>query len=239
MNEYNPYKNMTLRQELEARFDEADRKQKEQEAIEYNFMRAKEKEMKQSLLPQAFADDYLGRMEAKRRVESRQNMTPTHPDYTQPASLVFDGQNLIWLENGKPVKYWSAQSGHNGFQSAQYTNVANEGPIPQGSYMLGKGTGQDYQENLWYKLRRYRPTKWVTVENWTNKPAAWGHQRIPIQSQQGTDTFGRHSMYVHGGDNGFGSSGCIDLERGMPSFYKDWQSYNDDLPLEVKYPKGW
>ena len=35
MDEYNPYKNMTLRQELEARFDEADRKQKEQEALDY------------------------------------------------------------------------------------------------------------------------------------------------------------------------------------------------------------
>ncbi len=31
----NPYKNMTLRQELEARFDEVDRKQKEQDALDY------------------------------------------------------------------------------------------------------------------------------------------------------------------------------------------------------------
>ena len=35
MDEYNPYKNMTLRQELEARFNEADRKQKEQDALDY------------------------------------------------------------------------------------------------------------------------------------------------------------------------------------------------------------
>ena len=35
MDEYNPYKNMTLRQELEARFDEVDRKQKEQDALDY------------------------------------------------------------------------------------------------------------------------------------------------------------------------------------------------------------
>ena len=35
MDEYNPYKNMTLRQELEARFDEADRQQKEQDALDY------------------------------------------------------------------------------------------------------------------------------------------------------------------------------------------------------------
>lgn len=73
----------------------------------------------------------------------------------------------------------------------------------------------------------------------TNKSAAWGQQRIPIQPQSRTNTFGRHSMYVYGGDNGFGSSGCIDLERGMPYFYNDFQNYNKDLPLEVKYPKGW
>ncbi|MEE6206602.1 MAG: hypothetical protein VZR95_00930 [Alphaproteobacteria bacterium] len=75
--------------------------------------------------------------------------------------------------------------------------------------------------------------------NWTLTPAAWGHQRIPLQPLDGTNTFGRHSMYIHGGDNGFGSSGCIDLERGMPDFYKDWQNYNGDLSLEVKYPKDW
>ena len=35
MDEYNPYKNMTLQQELEARFAEVDRKQKEQDALDY------------------------------------------------------------------------------------------------------------------------------------------------------------------------------------------------------------
>ena len=35
MDEYNPYKNMTLRQELEARFNEVDRKQKEKDALDY------------------------------------------------------------------------------------------------------------------------------------------------------------------------------------------------------------
>ena len=207
--------------------------------IDYNFRRAKEKEMQQSLTDNAYQNDYLGRMKAQQRVESRQNITPTHPDYTQPASLQFDGQNLIWLENGKPVKYYPAQSGHNGFQSAIYTNVPNDGPIPEGHYLLRKGTGQDYENDYWHKLRRYPPVSWVTTNNWTNTPAAWGQQRIPIQPQQGTNTFGRDSMYVHGGDNGFGSAGCIDLERGMPNFYQDWQAYDGDLSLEVKYPKGW
>lgn len=46
-------------------------------------------------------------------------------------------------------------------------------------------------------------------------------------------------MYIHGGDNGFGSAGCIDLEKGMPNFYNDWLKHNETLPLKVKYKKGW
>lgn len=72
----------------------------------------------------------------------------------------------------------------------------------------------------------------------TNKSAAWGNSRIPIQPQSGTNTFGRHSMYIHGGAIP-GSSGCIDLTSYNDDFYNDFQNYNEDLPLEVKYPKGW
>ena len=202
--------------------------------IEYNFSRAKERELKQNIKPFSYQEDVPGRLKAKKIVENQRCMMPT-----QPASLQFDGKKLTWLENGQPVKYYQAQSGHNGFQSEEYTNVEDEGPIPEGYYMRGKGLGQDYKNNYWYKLRRYKPISWITTENWTNKPAAWGHQRIPIQPRQGTNTFGRHSMYIHGGDNGFGSAGCIDLERGMPDFYKDWQNYDGDLSLEVKYPEDW
>ena len=202
--------------------------------IEYNFKRAKEKELEQCLKPNSYQDDYLGRLKAKQLIESRRCMEPT-----RPGSLQFDGGNLIWLENGKPVKYYPAQSGHNAFQSSQYTNVSDDGPIPEGYYMLNKNSGQDYKENLWYKLKRHQPIASITTNDWKSTPAAWGHQRIPIQPREGTNTFGRHSMYIHGGDNGFGSAGCIDLERGMPEFYKDWQNYNNDLSLEVKYPKDW
>ena len=204
--------------------------------IEYNFRRAKEKEMKQSLMPNAYDNDYLGRMKAQQRVESRQNVTPTHPDYTQPASLQFDGQNLIWLENGKPVKYYPAQSGHDGFQSARYTNVVNDGPIPQGQYLLAKGSGQDYNNkeemSLLQKINPWRTKRWYEI------PYGWGESRIPIKPMPNTNTFGRQSMYVHGGAVP-GSAGCIDLTYRNNDFYNDFQKYDDDLPLEVKYPKGW
>ena len=57
--------------------------------IEYNARRAKEKEMRQSLNPNGYQNDYSSKMAAKQIVESQQSMIPT-----QPASLQFDGKNL-------------------------------------------------------------------------------------------------------------------------------------------------
>ena len=100
--------------------------------IEYNFRRAKEKEMQQCLKPNTNQYDYLGRFKAKQIVEDQQRcMMPT-----QPSSLQFDGKKLSWLQNGYPIRTYQAQSGHNGYQSALYTNISNEGPIPEGFYWL-------------------------------------------------------------------------------------------------------
>ena len=54
----------------------------------------------------------------------------------------------------------------------------------------------------------------------------------------GTNTYGRHSMYVHGG-TAPGSAGCIDLTGRNDDFYNDFKNYNGDIELKVKYPKGW
>lgn len=200
--------------------------------VENNYRLNQEKLHHQSLSNHSFNNgDYRGRNAALRRIEEQRCMEPT-----QPSSLQFDGRNLVWLENGKPVKSYQAQSGHNRCQNARFTNVEDGGPIPEGYYMLNKDSGQDYEESLWHKINRNmwpRPIK----KDWTNFPSSWGHQRIPIQPRQGTDTFGRNGMYIHGGNNGFGSAGCIDLERGMPDFYNDFKNYNDNMSIEVKYPE--
>ena len=164
------------------------------------------------------------------------NMTSRYPDYSQPASLEFDGQNLVWLQNGQPVKYYPAVSGRADYQSAQYTNERKRGPIPEGDYLLGQGTGEDYnnkEEMSWW--RKFVP--W-NDNPWYENPAAWGKSRIPIQPLPTTNTFGRHSMYVHGG-NVPGSAGCIDLTYANDDFYNDFKNYNGTLPLKVKYKKGW
>ena len=163
-------------------------------------------------------------------------MTSMYPDYSQPASLEFDGQNVVWLQNGQPVKYYPAMSGKPDHQTAADTNLPYTGPIPEGDYLLAQGSGQDYNNkeelsllqkiNLWKKKR------------WYERPDDWGKSRIPIQPLPNTNTFGRHSMYVHGGIVP-GSAGCIDLTYRNDDFYNDWLKYNGNLPLKVKYPKGW
>ena len=164
------------------------------------------------------------------------NITSMYPDYSQPASLEFDGQNLVWLQNSQPVKYYPAMSGQPDHQTAQDTNIPDTGPIPEGNYLLGQGTGEDYsnkEEMSWWR-------KFILWNDnpWYENPVAWGKSRIPIQPLPNTNTFGRHSMYVHGG-NVPGSAGCIDLTYANDDFYNDFLKYNGNLSLKVKYPKGW
>jgi hypothetical protein len=204
--------------------------------IEYNMMRAREKERQQSLNPASNEYSYYDRFNAHNRINQQKNVTPTKPDYSQPGELLFDGQNLSWQQNGKPVKYWKAMSGHPKLQGSQHTNVKDAGPIPEGDYVLKKDSGQDYGNiPLIQRLNAPITTKY---DYWFEKPNSWGKSRVPIQPLPNTNTYGRDSMYVHGGTT-LGSGGCIDLTSGNESFYNDFKNYNTDLPLKVKYPKGW
>jgi hypothetical protein len=202
---------------------------------ENNYRHAQEKTHQQCIQPSAFDNgDYRGRIEALKRVESRSNMTPLHPDYTQPATLYFDGKNIAWLENGEPVKYYSGMSGKPNKQSAQYTNEINEGPIPEGNYVLKQGSGEYHKPGEWRTFDEFISGTGI----WKRNPIAWGNSRIPIQPLSNTNTLGRHSMYIHGGDI-LGSAGCIDLTGRNDDFYDDYKRYDGDLYLEVKYPKNW
>ena len=50
--------------------------------VEYNFMRAKEKEMQQSLLPNSYNNDYFGRMVAEEQVNNQQSMMSNGSNYS-------------------------------------------------------------------------------------------------------------------------------------------------------------
>lgn len=201
--------------------------------LEYNFRRAQEQEQQKSLMRQAFENNFYHKSN-KQWADSRKNMTPLQPDYMEPASLQFDGKNLAWMENGQPVKYYKAQSGHKNYQSAKNTHIANLGPIPEGDYILEKGTGEDYDN----KKERGFLQRTLYGAPWYEDPKSWGSSRVHIQPQEGTETFGRSGMFVHGGATP-GSAGCIDLTYHNDDFYKDFKNYNGDIPLKVKYPKDW
>ena len=123
-------------------------------------------------------------------------------------------------------------SGDKYYQSAKYTEIPNHGPIPEGNWILKQGSGQSY--NPYNK-------KWsdtYTMGDWINHPVSWGNSRIPIQPLEGTNTLGRNSMFIYGGDE-LSSAGCIDLAGGNDDFYKNFINYNGDMNLLVKYPIGW
>ena len=50
--------------------------------VEYNFMRAKEKEMQQSLLPNSYNNDYFGKMVAEEQVNNQQSMMSNGSNYS-------------------------------------------------------------------------------------------------------------------------------------------------------------
>lgn len=151
----------------------------------------------------------------------------------KPAYLTFNGKELSWYEDEKPIKSWRGMSGKKGYQCKEYTDVTDNGPIPEGKWILRKGSAQHYNpEELTFgdriKNRFDRNNKWKT------NPEAWGNSRIRIEPADDTNTKGRTDMYAHGGKT-FGSGGCIDLANGMEDFYKDFSNYGNDLIMNVKY----
>ena len=146
----------------------------------------------------------------------------------KPAYLTFNGKELSWVEDGIPKKSWKAMSGKKGYQCREYTEVNDHGPIPEGKWILRKGSGQHYEPNESRFLGN------LFQESWKKRPDSWGNSRIKLEPEIDTDTKGRTAMYTHGGKD-FGSGGCVDLASGMEDFYQDFLRYDDDLIMNVKY----
>ena len=188
-----------------------------------------------SILPEQATNDTNFVNNLQNSLGLQQN-TPYEPDFSKPSSLEFDGSAVHWIQDGRRVMSYPAISGNVNNQSAQYTNLRDLGPIPEGEWLLKRGSGQDYnnaERMSW--LQELNPKR---NPRWYEKEDNWGKSRIPIQPQEGTNTYGRDSMYIHGGTTP-GSAGCVDLGSNNDSFYRDFVKYNGDMPLTVKYPKGW
>ena len=151
----------------------------------------------------------------------------------------FDGQNLNLYNNTDQVGSLDAQSGHDDFQSAQYQNVANKGPIPEGTYYANQDQRQSLTpKNIALKLGEKLGLDMQQKSGWSGNPISWGTSRVWLQPDVNTNTYGRSGFTIHGG-LAKGSRGCIDIpwQTGKLNNYLD--DCQDSVPVYVKYPKNW
>jgi hypothetical protein len=186
--------------------------------------------------------------------------------------LLFDGNKLDFIENGKTVKTWRAVSGRTYYHwyikpniwEKRYINSPDslsklkmEGPIPPGTYTLGKTQTRE-TDNKWRTDAEYikKTLSINTVEGlpgakvqggephefYDNTPTslvAWGNCRWAIIPDKNTNTHGRGSFYLHGGSMP-GSIGCVDLSTDSPEFLKYYNAWmqktgNKTISLRVDY----
>jgi len=72
--------------------------------------------------------------------------------------------------------------------------------------------------------------------NTDSSQVAWGSHRWALLPKKGTQTFGRHNFYLHGGSTP-GSIGCIDLVTESPNFssyYEQWRKKTGRSSIDVK-----
>ena len=153
--------------------------------------------------------------------------------------MTFNGQNLNLYNNTGQVGSLEAQSGHDDFQSAQYQNVADKGPIPEGIYYANQDQRQSLTpQNIALKLGEKLGLDMQQKSGWSGNPISWGTSRVWLQPDVNTNTYGRSGFTIHGG-LAKGSRGCIDIpwQTGKLNNYLD--ECQDSVPVYVKYPKKW
>lgn len=170
--------------------------------------------------------------------------TPPPPVQTQNNNdpncyMKFNGQNLNLYNNTGQVGSLDAQSGHDDFQSAQYQNVVNKGPIPEGTYYANQDQRQSLTpQNIALKLGEKLGFDMQQKSSWSGNPISWGTSRVWLQPDANTNTYGRSGFTIHGG-LAKGSRGCIDIpwQTGKLNNYLD--DCQDSVPVYIKYPKNW
>lgn len=140
---------------------------------------------------------------------------------------VFDGKSLSIYDNGKKVAEFSGVAGKPGYQSPEYQNKSEKGPLPAGVYVARK---KDFQE--------IDPVNqaigWFGVGKWKGSTMSWGKSRVWLEPAKETNTYGRGGFSIHGGWEP-GSAGCIDLTEQMDDFAKWFKNNGKDLILYVTY----
>lgn len=161
--------------------------------------------------------------------------------------LEFDGNELYIKRNNVRQASWPAMAGQPGYQNRASTSVSDHGPTPEGLYYVNP---DEVQERLpWEdRLKTILFEKKIPVKDipaylfkkgtyqWMRdkKYPSWGNYRVPLEPDSNTETYGRHSMYIHGGDE-LGSAGCIDLGKNMDQLAPYIKNSRHPVNVRVKY----
>jgi len=216
-------------EELRRQEEEERRRQEEEELRrqEEEERRGEEEEEKERLL-----EEERARQEALEELEREE----------EEESLEFDGENLTWYADNQPVWQKKAMSGRNGYQCRKFQNIKNNGPIPEGDWMVKQDNLQNY-DDLSLSDKSLNLIGGITgkffnypMGKWPGGKVAWGNNRVWLTPDENTNTYGRNNFSIHGGST-YGSSGCIDLTDDMDEFASRMRKYGRNIPLKVKYRK--
>lgn len=160
----------------------------------------------------------------------------------KPAYLKFNGKELSWNEENKPIRFWRGMSGNPDYQCKKYVKENYKGPLPEGKWLVKQSQHQSYDDlSLWEKTKNNIDPLVDTFLNrrsgsWLGGTKAWGKHRIWLEPADGTDNKNRTKLSIHGGEV-LGSGGCLDLADKMDDFIEYFKKYGDDMILDVKYDK--
>lgn len=155
--------------------------------------------------------------------------------------LQFDGKKVSWYRNGQPIRSWGSMSGQSGYQCRDKTSVRNNGPMPEGEWLVSQKRYQNYDRDASFIDKYVCPAFYGRSGKpcgaWPKGTESWGNHRIELLPTDSVDMQGRGGIWMHGGTTP-GSAGCLDLGENMDDFAQYFLQYGKDLPLRVKYPDG-
>lgn len=148
------------------------------------------------------------------------------------SSLYFDNCELSWIdEDGSILESWPAISGAEGFQSPEYQNIEDKGPIPEGLWRVAIARYQEIPDHDWIEMVAAE----LGLTAWPGGESSWGRHRVWLEpADSTTETYQRSGFSIHGGDTP-GSSGCIDLTSHIGKFAEKLVDHDSDLLLIVDY----
>lgn len=166
--------------------------------------------------------------------------------YSDP-EIEFDGNDVYVRRNGTEFESFPAMAGKPGYQNRSSMSVSDRGPTPEGLYYADPKKLQERKSRLSRLKEAILDTDMPLADKaayvfekgtyrWQDekKKPSWGNYRVPLEPAEDTETFGRHSMYIHGGDE-LGSAGCIDLGPNMDRLAPYIRSSRQPVRVRVKY----